>query len=256
MLEKFKRDLLFNYDKFANLQSKIIFREINKESGYEEDIEKDGGDIVMDYTQFNDGFTSFSIIPELMDFIREFSLKFSEDFFSIKAFEYLFEYIENYIKKYPRWLYKEEEALKKYMVYYGLADKQEINHSKIQKNTVQLTLNSSYENITDEYKELYPDNVFFGTLIGNEIVSITGTNGMQNEIVDIGVDTNINHRNKGYAVSNITALSDYLLNNNRMVKFSCNNLNTFSIKSAESSGFKLIAKEKTIWCPRNELLNK
>jgi len=251
MLEKFKRDLLYNYEKFVNLQSKVNFRVINKESGYEEDIEKDGGDIVMDFTQFNDGFTSFSVISELMEFARGFSSAFSDDFYSLKAFEHLFEYIENYIKKYPRWLYREEEALEKYMVYYGLGDKQEIAHSKLQKTTIKLTADSHYKNITDEYKELYSDNIYFGTLIGDEIVSITGANGMQNEIVDIGVDTNINHRNKGYAVSNIVALSDYLLSNNHMVKFSCNNLNTFSIKSAISSGFKLIAKEKTIWCPRN-----
>jgi hypothetical protein len=251
MLEIFKKDLLHGYEKFTNSQSKIVFREINKENGYEEDIEKDGGDIVIDYTQFHDGFTCFSVIPELMEFVKKFSMTFSDDFFSIKAFEYLFDYLEKYIKKYPRWLYRQEEALVKYMVYYGLSNKQKIAYSKIQNTTKQIAIGSPYQNITDEYKELYPDNAYFGTLIGNEIVSITGTNGMENEVVDIGFDTNINHRNKGYAVSNTIGLSEYLLNNNRMVKISCNNLNTFSNKSAISSGFQLIAKEKTIWCPYN-----
>ena len=67
MLNEFKNNLLFGYDK---LSAKTIFREINKENGYEEDFEKDGGDIVINYLQFNDGYTVFAVIPELMAFIK------------------------------------------------------------------------------------------------------------------------------------------------------------------------------------------
>lgn len=249
MLEKFKKDLLYGYEKLANPQFKIIFREIIKENGYEENIEIDGGDVVIDYLQFNDGYTVFSVIPELMDFVKNFAIMFSKDLFDIKAFEYLFDYLETYIKKYPRQLYREEEALEKYMIYYGLNDKHRIEYSKIQDNTVQFTSANQYQNITDEYKELSIDGVYFGTLIGNNIVSVTGTNGMDNEVVDIGVETHIDHRHKGYALSNIAALSDYLLNIGRVVKYGCNNLNVYSNRSAVSSGFEIIAKEKTIWYP-------
>lgn len=251
MIHTFKNDLLFGYDKLITSQSNILFREINRENGYEENIDKDGGDIVINYMQFHDGFTIFAVIPELMDFIQEFALTFSNDFFDIKSLEYLFVYLETYIKRYPRWLYREDEALEKYMVYYGLEDRQMIDYSKIQSSTVQITADSPYLNITDEYKELSPDGVYFGTLIGHEIVSITGTNGMDNEVVDIGVETHKDYRHKGYAVSNIVALSDYLLRIGRVVKYSCNNLNTFSIQAALSSGFHIVAKEKSIWCPLN-----
>lgn len=255
MLEKYKYDLLHGYEKIAALQAPVVYREINNENGYEENYEKDGGDIVIDYIQFSDGYTVFAVIPELTAFIKDFSLLYTEDLFSLNAFLYLFDYLETYIRKYPRWLYKEDNALEKYMIYYGLGDKNKIIKSKIQQSTIQCTVESSFLNLTNEYKKFEQNNNYFGTLIDNNIVAISGTNGMENEIVDIGVDTNINHRRKGYAVSNITALSAFLLNKGYLVKYSCNSLNMPSMKTAVSSGFDIIAKSKTIWCPSNKLLN-
>jgi len=240
MLDKFKKDLLYG----ALSNDKMIFREVNTNNGYQKDT-----DIVMEYTQFCDGYTVFALLPELMAFAKEFSK--SKDLFNLNAFEYLFDYLETYIKQYPRWLYREDNALGKYMVYYGLDDKQKIDYSKIQNSTVQFTVESPYQNVTNEYKELSPNGIYYGTLIDDKIVSITGTNGMENEVVDIGVETHKYYRNKGYAVSNIAALSAHLLNIGRIVKYGCNNLNTYSNKTAVSSGFQIIAREKTIWCPHN-----
>jgi len=245
MLDMFKKDLLYGYGRLASSDDKVIFRTVDTDNGYQANT-----DIVLEYTQFNDGFTVFAVNPELMRFAKEFTVKYSLDLFGLQAFEHLFEYIEtSYISKHERWLYRDEEALEKYMVYYGLGDKHKIDQSKIQPSTVRYTIDSPYRNITDEYQQLSPDGVYFGTLIGDEIVSITGTNGMENEVVDIGVETHIAHRQKGYALSNITALSEYLLDIGRVVKYGCNNLNVYSNKAAISCGFEMIAKEKTIWCP-------
>ena len=96
MLNAFKHDLLLGYRKLAASNDRMLFREVNTGNGYLED-----SNIVMDYTQFIDGFTVFAVIPELMAFARDFALQYANDLYSISAFQYLFNYLEQHIEKYP-----------------------------------------------------------------------------------------------------------------------------------------------------------
>jgi hypothetical protein len=103
------------------------------------------------------------------------------------------------------------------------------------------------------FELILSDGVFYGTLLGNKIVSIVGCNNaiqplQSPTVVDIGLETHEDYKQNGYALSNVAAMSNYLISYGHVVKYCCNNKNTNSIKTAISSGFKVVANEKTFWC--------
>ncbi|HBN83765.1 MAG TPA: hypothetical protein DDZ89_07955 [Clostridiales bacterium] len=251
MLQKIKADLLRNYTQnIIDPQSSITFIEIDKEKMYDENSDSD---VPFKYIQFQDGCIIFATIPKLLEFAKNYYEIFKNGLFNKKAFEYLFENISVKMKKYERKPYTVNRELEKYMSYSILDDKTDIPYEKIQNSTIQFKADTPYKNITNSYIELSQDCIYYGTLIGENIVSIVGTNTPimkypNSEVVYIGVETHENYRQKGYAISNVAAMSDYLLSNGYIVKWGCNSLNISSIKTASSCGFREIAKEKTVFC--------
>lgn len=251
MLQKIKADLLRNYPKSINdLQSSITFLEIDKEKMYDENCDSD---VPFKYIQFQDGCVVFAIIPQFMDYAKNYYEIYKDDLFDKKAFDYLFEYISEKMKKYERKPYSVNQTLEKYMTYSILSKKSDVPYEKIQDTTIQFKADTPFKNITNVYTELSQDCIYYGTLIGENIVSIVGTNTPilkypNLNVVDIGVETHENYRQKGYAASNVAAMADYLLSNGYIVKWGCNSLNINSIKTATACGFREIAKEKTAYC--------
>jgi hypothetical protein len=251
MLQKIKADLLMSYTKnIDDLKPSITFIEIDKEKMYEEYYDCD---IPFKYIQFENGCIVIATIPEFMEFAKSYYEMYKNDLFSKEAFVYLSEYIGDKMKKYERKLYTVNRELEKYMIYSIIDNKSVVPHDKIQKSTIQFKADTPYRNITNAYTELSQDCLYYGTLIDEKIVSIVGTNTPilkypNSEVVYIGVETHENYRQKGYAVSNVAAMSDYLLSNRYIVKWGCNSLNINSIKTAASCGFREIAKEKNVFC--------
>jgi hypothetical protein len=251
MLQKIKSDLLSSYTKnIDNINSSIVFLEINKENMYNEHYDCD---IPFKYLLFNDDCSVFAAIPEFMEFAISYSEMYKQDLFSKEACEFLFGYIGDNMKKYERRPYTDNQELEKYMIYSILENKSDIPHGKIQNTTIQFKYDTLYKNITNVFTELSQDCIYYGTLIGENIVSIVGTNTPilkypNAEIVYIGVETHENYRQKGYAISNVVAMSEYLLSNGYIVKWGCNSKNINSIKTAASCGFREIAKEKAVFC--------
>ncbi|MHB1485567.1 MAG: aminoglycoside adenylyltransferase domain-containing protein, partial [Saccharofermentanales bacterium] len=244
-----KADLLDKY-RVVDHKTGVTFLEINKDEMYDENSD---ADIPFKYIQFKDGSVVFAVIAEFMDFAKKYFQMFSNNLFDKNTFEILFKFISDNMKKCNKKPYRENDELEKYMSYYILCDKINISYNKIQSSTVKFNSDTSYMNITDSYKELSKNSIYFGTLINGNIVSITGTNtailqASSGKVIDIGLETHPDFRQKGYALSNVIAMSDYLLSNDYIVKYCCNSKNTNSNKTALSCGFKEIAREKTIWC--------
>lgn len=205
------------------------------------------------YVQFEDGDVYFHSISEYSSFAREFYKEFAGDLFSGNALNYLYKALGEKVKDYKLKPYIQNYDEEKYLLTYGMSDKSSIAFSKIKPSTVQFKCDTTYENKTGAYEGYAPDGIYYGTLVGNDIVCIVGSNNeicpeIQGNVVGIGVETHKDYRLKGYALSNIAAMCDYLISNRQVVKYYCNSKNLYSIKTAIASGFKAVAREKTFYC--------
>jgi hypothetical protein len=239
-----KDDLLQKYNmRAADVISGIVIYDIHELYN-----ESSDADIPLRYIQFTDGTIVCSVAKECKEFIVDYFSKYSTDLFSDNGFEYLFKFLSDYMRKYQRIPYIANDEMYKHMIYYIFDDKKDVGYDKIKDNTVRFNSTTEYKNITDSYQPLWQGGIYFGTLVNKEIVSIVGTNTpLEKKVIDIGLETHIDYRQKGFALSNIAAMSNYLTTENKIVLYGCNNKNEDSIKTAISSRFKEIAKEKTLW---------
>ncbi len=134
---------------------------------------------------------------------------------------------------------------------YVADNKSQICKNKILKNTVRISANNHYENltgiITESYQdesEIYCDTVYFGTVINNKILSVAAENTayMSDKMTEIAVETADNFRRNGYGVSNTAALTSYLVEKGKQVWYKCSRYNTASQKTAAAAGFRYAGK--------------
>ncbi|NIK79788.1 hypothetical protein FHS15_004955 [Paenibacillus castaneae] len=253
--KKIKKEILNSYNVKDDItKPKVIFKEIDIENDKERMYDSSSDTYIpLKYIQFADGEIVISAISDYIDFAKGYYQLFSENLFSEKAFDYLFDFLSVKVKDFKLIPYTGNQAKEKYLSIFGLSDKADITYYNIQHSTIQFNSNTSNKNITHSYEELTPDRVYYGTLLGNKIVSIVGCNNaiqplLSPTVVDIGLETHEDYRQNGYALSNVAAMSNYLVSEGHVVKYCCNNKNTNSIKTAISSGFKVVANEKTFWC--------
>ncbi|MBD3919450.1 hypothetical protein H8B09_11860 [Paenibacillus sp. PR3] len=250
---KIKSEILNAYHVLDDLtESKVIFNEIDigndKERMY---YSLSDAYVPLKYIQFADGEVVFSAISDYIDFARDYYHRFADKLFGEEAFDYLFDCLTDKVERFNLTPYLGNQAKEKYLSIFGLGEEVNIPFSNIQDSTIPFKSDTANTNITHSYEELAPDNVYYGTVFGNQIVSIVGCNNAPLQsptVVDIGLETHEDYRQRGYALSNVAAMSNYLISNGHVVKYCCNNKNTNSIKTAMSSGFKLVANEKTFWC--------
>jgi hypothetical protein len=239
-----KDELLQKYNlRASDVVSGIVISDI-----HELYDEASDADIPLRYIQFADGTIACSIVKECKDFINGYFSEYSTNLFSDNGFEYLFKFFSDYMQKYQRVPYIANNEIYKHMIYYIFDNKKDVGYDKIKDNTVRFSSTTEYKNITDSYQPLWQGGVYFGTLINKEIVSIVGTNTpLEKKVIDIGLETHTDYRQKGFALSNIATMTDYLTTENKITLYGCNNKNENSIKTAISSRFKETAKEKTLW---------
>ena len=105
---------------------------------------------------------------------------------------------------------------------------------------------ADFENFDFDFKNMlswiYYPNYCFATIIDNKIVSCASagyhTDKINDNIIDISTSTHIDYRNKGYAVSNVVALCEYILNTHekREIHYITDINNIASQKTAISAG--------------------
>lgn len=139
-----------------------------------------------------------------------------------------------------------------YSTIYTLEDYNLLNVSKILNTTVEITApTDKYINISGSvYKinDTSNSNTYFCTVLDDKIVSICGYSYMGFESVDIGITTNENYRQRGYATSNVISMAKYILDKGKGVFYSCKHTNTASQKTALSAGFTHNANRYILFC--------
>ena len=200
-------------------------------------------------------------IPEIFDFIVNHIKLFRDELFSDKSSDYLYSNFSEIAKR-EQWNIIPERMKNYATLLYGVDDKSKLNITKKQDTTIKFHSNTPYKvlNIGGFDVKEYDDRVFYyGTLIDNNIVSVARYGehicknpDLLNESVDVDVDTNEDYRQRGYAVSNVVAITEHLLSgeNVKEVTYQTSNYNIESQKTALSAGFKEIAKWKDFY---NEL---
>lgn len=118
---------------------------------------------------------------------------------------------------------------------------------KIKENTFMLkNLDEDFDNIaglSSDYGEDLPYESFV-TVEDGKIVSVATVNDSNpdSNLIEITVKTNAKYRSKGYGMSNVLALTRYLIEKGVHVAYCCSKNNTASIKLAKKCGFVEIGK--------------
>ena len=113
----------------------------------------------------------------------------------------------------------------------------EPNLSVIRSDTIKLDDPFEYENISgEEYS--FDGAAVFATVIDGKVVSFASENeATDNVFAEIFVATSPEYRNRGYAASNIAALSVYLFEQGKTPLYTCGNENVSSVRAAEKAGY-------------------
>lgn len=195
------------------------------------------------YTQYCDGSIILRFLPNLGDFALEFINKNkSDDLFSDNMIGYVYKNITDCMKE----LFNLVPNTEKYNsgFGYGISDENNLNLDRKQRTTIKFDETCDYE-IIEKYIFVDKNNpgIYFGTLIDDKIVSVAKRNNTH----EIGIGTHENYRGKGYAVSNVVALAEYILDKGLYVYYETNNLNIGSQKTAKGAGFTEIYREQFFW---------
>lgn len=141
-----------------------------------------------------------------------------------------------------------DSSLVNYDILYAMTEKNKLNLAAKQTNTIKFDEKTEYDIICTRIDKTKP-SVFYGTLIDNKIVSLAELECCSDEeLAHVAyVCTHKDYRNKGYAISNIVALAEDMLNCGKIITYesACNN--TASQKTALTSGLSEIGKLKLYW---------
>jgi len=219
----------------------------------------DGYAYIFEYLQFfDDGSMILWTIPEFIEPLLNYFELFRKDLFSDKSCKWLLENLKNDTEKYGLTLHTDHENRKDYQgtVFFGTENENDLNISKKQNNTVKFYSADKFD--MTGFDNIWRGVLNFGTLIDNQIVSncLNTTNPLDNKVIDIGICTLDDYKQKGYAVSNVVSMAEYLLSGAEEVKkvkeviYTTGSGNINSQKTAKSSGLREIAKEVDFCCRR------
>jgi len=196
----------------------------------------------MTITQFEKGFLLFEANKNYNPIINEYIEKHKNNLFTPDAIEF-------FKSKFRVW---EKEHPFKYI--YGIDDIKKLNTKCIDSSTSKIDVSSVKKGMTDKFdnyyfKHLSSDFIYFGTIINDEIVSLTSTapNELNFKAVELSYETLPKHRNKGYAKSNTAAIIKYLLENGYAVVYDVGTTNIASVKTCESLGLQRYGCQLTLF---------
>lgn len=127
-----------------------------------------------------------------------------------------------------------------------IINKNKLNLNKKQDNS-SLLFKKDFEKYDFDFKKMlgwvYYPNFCYATIIDNKIVSCASAgyhaDKVSDKIIEISTVTNKDYRGKGYAVSNVVALCEYILNmqEQKEIHYMTDINNIASQKTALSAGF-------------------
>ena len=197
------------------------------------------------------GELMIEVFPTYESEAREFAERYGGDPFTTEALSFIWKHIgepmrargyDDEVKFRHRWYHN-----------YVLCHRGEINKSVILPWTVRLTRKVAHDNINrttfDLDCQLDDEMICFVTVIGGEIVSIASENSSCSRdfdddqaccgVTEIGVETAVGHRGRGYASSCAAALADALTSETGgYVTYETDCDNIASQKTALRAGFR------------------
>lgn len=140
-------------------------------------------------------------------------------------------------------------------LHYSADKSTKLNLSKKQENSIIFYKDNKY----DFTLFTEPGDINYGTLIDHKIVSCSATTYLSpfcSEVVEISIATLEGYRQKGYAVSNVVSLAEYLLSGSKEVAqvkeviYSTSSANISSQITAKSAGLIEISYDYYLFCKR------
>ncbi|MDD5602728.1 MAG: GNAT family protein [Eubacteriales bacterium] len=194
---------------------------------------------------FNTGYTVLASLPEYKDILLEHYKIFKEDLFSNESLNNIISTTKSVNLESGYEI--NNSRSRRYGYSFGCDNLSMLNKSKISNLCGLIDNSNKYPVMTKAYKQLQPDRQYCGTVIDEKIISICGYSYLGADAVDIGVETIPEHRQQGYGISNVILMSEYLLEKDKEVLYSCNNENKISQNLAKSAGFILVACSYRLW---------
>ena len=209
------------------------------------------------YTQFVDDHRLIvSAQREHIGFLKDYVKSHEANLFSPESSNDLYHYL---ISQKGNFREELERGRIQDGLMYAIDDLTDLDLSKIQDSTIELHTDTDYD-IIEKHMHISQDprSVNFGTCIDGKIVSISACNEAHDpdihteeiKILTIGVGTHEDYRGKGYALSNVVALTAHHLRKGRQVAYFTGVSNKASQNVASSAGFTQLSQEKMIICFR------
>lgn len=198
----------------------------------------------------NDGSLDILTYSICKDIAEEFEKLFEADPLSREAMNFLNEKLSPIMESLGYLTYDATSRL-----HYEFRADTAINKTKITPECVIIdTLEGeAWDNIALHEFSLDPDNPMDRMAVirdGDKIVCYAALNDdIDNDgFSEITVECEENYRRKGYGVSCVACLTDYLISMGKKVKYICSVENTPSIRTAESAGLKLYRRTMPYVC--------
>lgn len=193
------------------------------------------------------------VFPSLLKTAKEFGEKFEPDeMFGRAAMEWIRKKVTHFMLER---MYAPVDDGQDCFLNYKL---EKTNSEFILPSTRILTELNGLENLTEVDLEAMNEfgHICFGTVIDGKIVSCACTNypfDSEDDCgMEIGVETNENFRNNGFALSNCAALAQFIIEQGSYVLYECESSNLPSIKLIERLCGEKIAKNFCIVASRIE----
>jgi hypothetical protein len=198
--------------------------------------------VPLGYIYTNDKYLMLSCFNKHKDLAFDVVKKFQDDIFSQDCIDYVYRYTAGDLQKTFN-IVPDIQFGSDYTLIYAIFDINKLNLSVKQNTTIKFDKNINYDVICTKIDKT-TESLFYGTLIDNKIVSIVNLAKRPDDGINIigGVGTHEDYRNKGYAVSNVVAMAEYILNTGKIIIYGTTKSNIASQKTAMAAGLSEITK--------------
>jgi hypothetical protein len=248
-----------DFNPVCNVSNKNMrYVEIKKE---DLKYEKNGWANVIEYIRFTDDNSGILLtIPEFIEPILKCTELHEKDFPADKIYDLLINLLNEKAEKLGLCIDNNTNLI--YDIIFGADKNTELNLSKKQEHSIRYYSGKYYNGdydfiLPEEFNESSDYSINYGTLIDNKIVSYSGNTYTfalmsENEIINISIHTLEDYRNRGYAISNVVAMAENIMEFGKIVTYTTHRNNIASQKTALAAGLSEIMKTQRFWYEKNK----
>ena len=199
--------------------------------------------VPVSYEQYEDGTLYVTCYPDVEQAVRTVLEIYGEDPFSDAALAALWEAVDPFFAEHR---YHTDRFRDRWGHILRLRA-EDLDVSLVQDTTRPLTAEDDPHNRTtyDLTASIENDYLAYGTLIDGEVVSASVTNEPvdgEGGLIEVGLETAPAYRRRGYALSNLAALSAELIRRGYVPEYRCLRYNEASLRSALRVGYRQAGK--------------